>query len=279
MKKIFKVSLSVLVFALILSLSAVNCFAKSGLTLAEGVTVDKGDTVTYTLYLADCESSVTAMDAMLFYDDEYLELDKESVDFHDLVGVIRNVDLEGSISFVFSAISNPVDFSKRTPVISADFKVKKGGESAIKYFVKDLDCGSVTDSAPAKEFTLTCDYVAHNADGDKKYEELTPVLLDDKEKIDSYQGSFVNYEDGKGEQNGADANHSAVTGAPQDVVDVTQNSASEPNNNTTVIITVAVIVIVLVIGIVLILRKVFANDNGEEENPDEDAVEESDENE
>ena len=37
--------------------------------------------------------------------------------------------------------------------------------------------------------------------------------------------------------------------------------------------------IVLVIGIVLILRKVFANDNGEEENPDEDAVEESDENE
>ena len=279
MKKFIKVSFSVLAVALILSLSVISCFAKGGLTLAKDVTADKGDTVTYTLYLADCESPVTDMDAMLFYDDEYLELDKESVDFHDLIGVIRNVDLDGCITFVFSAINNPVDFSKRTPIISANFKVKKGGKSAVKYFVKDLDCGTVTDNAPAKEFTFTCDYVVHTDDGDKKSEKLTPVLLDDKDKIDAYQGDFVNYEDGKGEQNGAGENHSAVTGAPQDVVDVTKNSGSEPKSNTTIIITVAVIVIALAVGIVLILRKVFSNDNVEEENTDEEAVEESDENE
>lgn len=279
MKKILKASLTVLAVSLVLSLSVISCFAESALTLAKDVTVQKGDTVTYTLYLADCKSPVTAMDAMLFYDSEYLELDKDSVDFHDLVGVIRNVDLEDCITFVFSAISKPVDFSKRTPIVSADFKVKKGGESAVKYFFKDLDCGSITDSASAKEFTFSCDYTVHTADGDKKTENLTPVLLDDKEKIDTYQGDFVNYEDGKGEQNGTDKNHTAVTGSPKDVVDVTKASSSEPNNNTTIIITVAVTVIVLTIGIVMILRKVFANDNGEQEDSAEKAVEESDENE
>lgn len=279
MKKILKVSFAILAVSLILSLSVISTFAKGTLTLAKDVTAEKGETVTYTLYLADCESPVTDMVANLFYDSEYLELDKDSVDFHDLLGVNRNLDIDGGIPFTFNAISSPIDFSKKTPVISADFKVLKEGESAVKYFVTDLDCGSVTDSAPAKEFTFSCDYVVHSADGDKKSENLTPVLLDDKEKIDDYQGDFVNYEDGKGEQNGADNNHTAVTGNPKDVVDVTKASSTEPNNNTTIIITVAVIVIVLVIGIVMILRKVFAGDNGEEESFDEIIEEKTDENE
>lgn len=279
MKKFIKISFSILTVALILSVSVFNCFAKGGLTLADGVTADKGETVTYTLYLADCESSVSDMNASLFYDSEYLELNKDSVDFHDLVGVNRNVDMDGCISFVFSAISKPIDFSKRTPVISADFKVKKEGDSAVKYFVTDLDCGSVSDSAPAKEFTFSCDYVVHSSSGDKKSENLTPVLLDDKEKIDTYQGDFVNYGDGKGEQDGAGNDHTAVTGNPQGVIDVSKGSSDGQSDNTTIIITVAVIVLALVIGIIMVLRKVFSGDNDENEESDEEIVEESDENE
>lgn len=279
MKKFIKISSSLLAVVIVLSASVFNCFAKGGLTLADGVTADKGDTVTYTLYLADCESPVTDMNAALFYESEYLELDKDSVDFHGIIGVNRNVDTDGCISFLFSAINKPVDFSKRTPVISADFKVKKEGQSAVKYFVTDLDCGSVEDSAPVKEYTFSCDYVVHSSNGDKNAENLTPVLMADKDKIDTYQGDFVNYEDGKGEQDGAGNEHTAVTGNPKDVVDVQKGDNDEQNDNTTIIIYVAVIVIVLIIAIILILRKAFDNDKAENEDNAEDSVEETEENE
>ncbi|MCR5652332.1 MAG: hypothetical protein K6F88_00865, partial [Ruminococcus sp.] len=233
MKNVLKICLSALTVMLILSLSIIYCFAKGVLAL-DGISVGYNDTVTYTLYLADCEKPVTDMAAYLFYDSEYLELDRDSVDFHDLVGVNRNVNIDGYIPFNFSAVSSPVDFSERTPVISADFKVIKEGASSIQYFVSELDCGSSTDSSVVKEFTFTCDYVDHTVDGDEITEDAVPVILDNQEKIDEYQGGFINYADGKGEQEKSGGNHIAVKG--NEIIDFTKDS----DNNTTIFITAAV---------------------------------------
>ena len=260
MKKVLKLSVCAFAAVLIILLSIFNCFAKGALLLDNEVSVGYNDTVTYTLYLADCEEPVTDMVAYLFFDSEYLELDKDSVDFHDLIGVNRNLDIDGYIPFNFSTISSPVDFSEKKPVISADFKVIKEGNCSIQYFIGDMDCGKVEDNHSVKEFTLSCDYVVHSVDGDETYENATPVILDDQEKMDEYQGAFINYADGKGEQAEAGDNHVAVTGVNDEVVDVTKGS----DNNTPIIITVAVIVLVLVVVIITILRKTFGSDDDED---------------
>ena len=266
MKKVLKFFLSAFAVILIISFSLINCFAKGALVLDDGVSVGYNDTVTYTLYLADCEKPVVDMVAYLFYDSEYLELDKDSVDFHDLIGVNRNLDIDGYIPFNFSTISSPVDFSERKPVITVDFKVIKEGESSIQYFIGDLDCGKVEDTASVREFTLSCDYVVHSANGDNTVGNATPVILDNQDKMNEYQGSFINYADGKGNQDKSGENHIAVTGVPEEVVDVTKDS----NNNTPIIITVAVIVIVLVVVILTILRKAFNSDDDTEEDDNEE---------
>lgn len=274
MKKVLKICFSILAVALIISFSVINCFAKGNLFLDSGVSVPLGDTVTYTLYLADCEEPVTDMVANLFYDSEYLELDKDSLDFHDLVGVARNVDIDGSIPFSFSTLGSPVDFSEKKAVVSADFKVLKDGESAIKYFITDLDCGGTVDNASVKQFTFTCDYVIHTADGDVAKESMVPRLLDDESKLNEYQGDFINYVDGKGEQAGYADDHIAVTGEGE-VIDVSKGDTSE-NNNSTIIITVAVIVIILVAVIIVVLRRVFApNENTENEDDNDETDTES----
>ncbi len=275
MKKGFKIFVSLTAVLLIISISVFSCFAKGVLAL-DGVSVGYMDTVTYTLYLSDCEKPVSDMVANLFYDSEYLELDKDSVDFHDLVGVARNVDLDGSIPFSFSTISSPVDFSKKTPVISADFKVKKEGTTSIQYFVTDLDCIDDNDTVTIKEYTFTCDYVAHGTDGDEATENAVPVLLDNQDKIDEYQGGFVNYADGQGKQVKSGGNHVAVTGA--EIIDVSKGDATGSDNNTTIMITVAVIVIVLVVIILVILRKTFGSADSSENKETEEKEDEKSEN-
>ena len=261
MKRILNICVTSLTVMLILSLSFYNCFAKGALTLDKGVSVACKDTLTYTLYLADCEKPVTDMAAYLFYDSCYLKLDRDSVDFHDLAGVNRNLNLDGVIPFNFSTIGAPVDFSLKTPVVSVDFEVIKEGVSSIQYFISDLDCGDINDSVSVSEFTLSCDYVVHSSNGDKAIEDLTPVILDNKDKIDEYQGGFINYADGKGKQDSHSGSHIAVTGAADSgVVDVTRDS----DGNSTIIITAAVIVIILVVIMLLILRRALNSDNKSE---------------
>lgn len=260
MKNTLKTLISIAAVMLILTLSVVSSFAAESLTLDNDVNVACGDTVTYTLYVSDCEEPVTDMVAYVFYDSEYLELDKDSVSFHDLIAVNRNVNLDGYIPFNFS-ISSPVDFSKRTPVFSADFKAKKEGTSSLKYFIGDMHCGDPKDNKTVKEYTFTCDYVVHSADGDVAVESVTPVILDDQSKLDEYQGDFVNYADGKGEQDGGGENHIAVKG--NDVIDVTKGDAED--NNSTIIITVILLLIILVVALLLVVRRIMSRSNEDEE--------------
>lgn len=277
MKKAIKYSVSVFAVVLIILLSVFNCFAKGTLTLDKDVSAKVGDTVTYTLYLADCEKPIADMVAHIFYDADYLALDKDSVDFHDLIGVNRNVDLDGHIPFNYSTLSAPVDFSEKTPIFSADFKVKKEGTSSIQYFFGEMDSVDTAGSESVRKFTLTCDYTIHSSNGDKTVENATPVVLDDQDKLNEYQGAFVNYADGKGEQDDKGDNHIAVTGVPDEgVIDVTKGAS---NNNTTIIITVAVIVIFLVIIILVVLKRAFGTKSSDDEETDaeEDENEEDEE--
>lgn len=276
MKRVLKSAFSFAVIVILIVLSVFSSFAKGTCLVDNEVTVGYKDTFTYTFYLSDCEKPVVDMVAHIFYDSEYLKLDEDSVDFHDLVGVSRNLNISGHIPFTFCAISNPVDFSKKKPVVSLDFKVIKEGKASVQYFISDLDCGTIENNSPAKKFKFTCDYNVHSTDGDELHENMTPVLVEDKDKLNEYQGAFVNYSDGKGEQ--ADSNkkssktssdkknketnkeHIAVTGETQaDVIDVKKD---KPVDNTTIIIAVSVIVLILVIAIITVLRRVFNAEPG-----------------
>lgn len=280
--KILKRSISLIAVIIILSLSLLTCFAKGATVVDNEITVGYKDTFTYTFCLSNCEKPVIDMMAHLYYDSAYLQLDEDSVSFHNLTGVNSNTSIDGQIHFSFSAMSEPVDFSKKTPVISADFKVIKEGKTDIQYFVTDLDCGTADKSQPVKKFKFTCDYVVHSTDGDETYKNHTPVLLSDKTQMDENQGGFINYADGKGEQVKSDKKtdskkHIAVTGettTQSEVLEVTKDDDSK-NNNMTIIITVAIIVLVLIIAIIGVLRRVFGSESQKVETTDKEEVDEN----
>ena len=73
-----------------------NTSAADQLTL-NGVNVDKGDLVTYTLYLSDVMDPVVGFELRLFYDETKLEYQKGSLHFDNFDVVIYNENIPGRI--------------------------------------------------------------------------------------------------------------------------------------------------------------------------------------
>lgn len=254
MKKLFKISFSAVLAAMFLSLSMVTVFAAKGeLTINEDAVTKKGDTVTFTLNMGDCTEKLEGLQMQLMYDGEYLEVDEDSLAFPTMSGVVSNAKLDDIILFTWTDVVKLADFTKTSPLVTVDFKVKKAGDTAITYFITEMYGSDVTY---LKSFTLTNDIAVN---GENVVEGATPLINGNGMLRNQYQGSFVNYADGKGEQNGSGENHIAVTGvtnapsASGDAVDVSQGE----DNTMTIITVVSIIIIVLAIIAALILRRHF----------------------
>ena len=258
MKKFLKTLTSLCMVAFIIAVSAVSGFAESSLTLNGIDGVQKGDKVSYSLYLGDCKDEVVGFHMYIYYDKEYLSVDEDSLSFNDLDGqVVYNAKSDDGIIFNYSNVSTPADFSAEKLFASVDFKVLKGGKTDISFFISEL---YGMDMTYLKEYSFTYDLAVN---GKEKINHQPPVVTNHKEFIDKNQGAFINYVDGKGEKNGKKTQNgqretilgSTAKPTQLQVQDVTKD---ESKDLTKIIVPVVVALLVLAIVGVIILRKALS---------------------
>lgn len=259
--------------ALMLSfMTSISAFAADDeLTVNSDAKVKVGDKIKYTLYLSDTKEDIIGFELRMFYDHNYLELDKDSVNYGKFDGVIHNLNLEDKIPINWTNISTPVSFASKAEFLSMEFKVVKGGETEISQFVSEMYGDDMTY---LKSYKWTYDITVNDKTIVK---DQTPVISDDAQTLEKNQGSFVNYIDGMGEENTPNKNnHSAVVGGTQiatEYVDVTRYEnvpASGSFNMMPIIVIVAVVVVVgAIIAILIIKRRDDAKISAENDNNSE----------
>lgn len=227
------------------------------LVINEEASADVGDVVTYTLYLRDATEPIVGFDLRLFYDFEYLEYQKSSLKFEKFDVVIYNEEMEGKIPMNCSSLENKPSFAEKGQFVSASFKVKKAGNAGITYFFTDL-YGDNLDYL--KSYTFTYDLTA----GDKALlKDATPPVNADEAAVQNNQGDFINYADGKGEENSplkGDDHVSIGSAVIKKVVEVTrevdvasENQGGSIFNSTWFIVIVGLVVVVAVNAAVIIV--------------------------
>ena len=257
---------SILIAAMIILTSTSTAFAEDTLKInGSDKTANKGDTIKFTLNLADTREDIIGFELRVFYDSEKLELVKGSVTSDTFDNLFYNEEKKGKIPLNWTDFNNPVNCSKKTPFFSCDFKVLDGGEATFTYFVTELYGNDMTY---LKSYTWTYDVTDGNeaivSDG------VLPIT-DDEETLNNRQSHFINYVDGKGEENSPNKdNHESVVGKQhstqiqQDVVDVTRyedvngGSGSKNSGNSPllfVFIGIPVLIVLIIVAIVLANRK------------------------
>lgn len=233
--------------------------ADNELTVNSDAKVKVGDKIKYTLYLSDTKEDIIGFELRMFYDHNYLELDKDSINYGKFDGVIHNLNIEDKIPINWTNISTPVSFANKAEFLSMEFKVVKGGETEISQFVTEMYGDDMTY---LKSYKWSYDITVNDKTIVK---DQTPVISDDKQTLENNQGSFINYVDGMGEENTPNKdNHQAVVGSvpgtqiATQYVDVTryENVTSDGSfNMMPIIVIVAIVVIVGAIVAILIIKK------------------------
>lgn len=258
MLKKFKTAIAYCSAMLMIVAATMSANAANEVTINDSANVAVGDTFTYSMFISDAQSGIMGMQAYVFYDTDYLEIDTSSISFETLNGVIYNGNLDGYMTFNFSDINNYADFSSRSQLVSMNFKVTKAGNTNVRYFIKEMyDSNMVTLSA----YTITYDIV---------YNEKTivsdqiPVVEDSEKYINHYQGNFTNYLDGKGDDNTNEkSDHKAVIGEKTTMVpqnnqndnqytDVTKNGSG--SSVTTIVIVCGCVLLAAAIAGVMYFR-------------------------
>lgn len=252
---------SVLMLSLMTSMTVFA--ADNELTVNSDAKVKVGDKIKYTLYLSDTKEDIIGFELRMFYDHNYLELDKDSMNYGKFDGVIHNLNIEDKIPINWTNISTPISFANKAEFLSMEFKVVKGGETEISQFVTEMYGDDMTY---LKSYKWSYDITVND---NSIVKDQTPVISDDKQTLENNQGSFINYVDGMGEENTPNKdNHQAVVGSVPgtqiatqyvDVTryeDVTSNGSSNGSfNMMPIIVIVAIVVIVGAIVAILIIKK------------------------
>lgn len=248
---------SVLMLSLMTSMTVFA--ADNELTVNSDAKVKVGDKIKYTLYLSDTKEDIIGFELRMFYDHNYLELDKDSMNYGKFDGVIHNLNIEDKIPINWTNISTPISFANKAEFLSMEFKVVKGGETEISQFVTEMYGDDMTY---LKSYKWSYDITVNDKTIVK---DQTPVISDDKQTLENNQGSFINYVDGMGEENTPNKdNHQAVVGSvpgtqiATQYVDVTryENVTSDGSfNMMPIIVIVAIVVIVGAIVAILIIKK------------------------
>ena len=233
--------------------------ADNEFTVNSDAKVKVGDKIKYTLYLSDTKEDIIGFELRMFYDHNYLELDKDSINYGKFDGVIHNLNIEDKIPINWTNISTPISFANKAEFLSMEFKVVKGGETEISQFVTEMYGDDMTY---LKSYKWSYDITVNDKTIVK---DQTPVISDDKQTLENNQGSFINYIDGMGEENTPNKdNHQAVVGSvpgtqiATQYVDVTRYENVTSNgsfNMMPIIVIVAIVVIVGAIVAILIIKK------------------------
>ena len=167
MSKKIKNMLSIL-FVAVLTVSAF-CIpasaAEDDLTISistdekDSVTAKVGDTVKYAIYMTDTKEEVIGAAMSFFYNDEYLKLNADSINCESFKNAIGNPKLKNFYTFTWTDVQNPVKLNGDKALVSAEFKVLKGGKTDLSYFISDMSCWIILNTAvissPVSEKLIT----------------------------------------------------------------------------------------------------------------------------
>lgn len=253
--RLIKISAAFTMMLVIFAAMSTTVFAAEDLTVNGKAKVSEGETITYTMNLADCEVPIIGLQMYLKYDSSKLEYVDESLQFENFDGVIFNPNLENTIAITWTNVTQPSDFAKKAQFLTLKFKAIGSGDTNITYYISHMygdDMGYI------KNYTFTSDLAPENGEAVK---DESPIVESDEAFITKYHGSFMNYDDSMGDNSPNKGSHQVIksTQVVTKVVDATRYEDVESNNEgsstTTILIIVAVVIIALAVVAVLIVKK------------------------
>lgn len=227
----------------------------------DSVTAKVGDTVKYAVYMTQTKEEVIGVQMSFFYYDAYLKMNADSVKCESFPNSVGNTALKNYYIFTWTDVQNPVTLNADKALVSAEFKVLKGGETDLSYFISDIYGDDMTY---LKSYKITCKLWVN---GEEVKKDVVPIVDEKNANENKLQGDFVNYVDGMGEENTPNKDdHKSVivekryitTQEKTSVVDVTkvvESSTNGSGSTTTIIIIVAIVVVLLAAGAIIFVKK------------------------
>lgn len=163
-----------------------------------------GDKVKYVLYLSDTEEEIEGFEMNLNFDPSYLKTDSDKINFPKADNVVKNI-VKGEVFLNWTNIFSKLNFSKKEEFLDIEFTVLKPGETDVTKFIKEIYGDDMTY---IKKFKWTYDLKINDKTVIK---DEAPLITDDEELVKNYQGAYINYVDGMGENSPNAENHEAVT--------------------------------------------------------------------
>ncbi len=202
MKKILRITTALmLVMMMLFATSAIGVSAAEDALDVDGrVSYAVGDTMTYTFYMADTTESLWGVQMYVKYDPAYLKLNSDTIEYPNLKGsVVYNDttpsgDADGFI-FTYVDVSGKTNFDTKKVFFKLDFEVLKAGKTDITYIIEEMYGQDLTY---LKQYSLTVEY---SENGTVIKDNVPPVINKDPEFVADHNGQFINYEDGKGQDN------------------------------------------------------------------------------
>lgn len=233
-----------------------TAFAAEELNVNSAITVEKGDTLTFNINLSECDKKIVGLQMYLNYDNSKLKYVDNSLKFEKFDGVVYNAELDNQIAILWTNVMEEVDFSKQASFLSVQFEVIGTGETSISQYVSHMyDIDMVTLS----NYNFTYDY---STGEENSVTGKQAVITTDENFLNTHTGSFVNYDDGMGDNSPNKDTHKEIKGSEivTKVIEATHYEVVNGNgpsggSGTTVLIIVAVAVIVLAIIAVVIVKK------------------------
>ena len=205
MKKFLSIITVTCVLTSMLIVSAVSAGATGQLVINKKAKANVGDKVKYILYLADTEEEIEGFEMNLNFDPEYLETNYDSIKLPKIDSAMKNI-VKGEVFLNWTNVFKKLNFSEKQEFLDIEFTVKKAGNTDITKFIKEIYGDDMTY---LKSYTWTYDLVIND---DTVIKDEPPLITTDEKLISQYQGSYINYVDGKGEKNSPEeGDHQAVT--------------------------------------------------------------------
>ena len=205
MKKFLSIITVTCVLTSMLIVSAVSAGATGQLVINKKAKANVGDKVKYILYLADTDEEIEGFEMNLNFDPEYLETNNDSIKLLKIDSAMKNI-VKGEVFLNWTNVFKKLNFSDKQEFLDIEFTVKKAGNTDITKFIKEIYGDDMTY---LKSYTWTYDLVIND---DTVIKDEPPLITTDEKLISQYQGSYINYVDGKGEKNSPEeGDHQAVT--------------------------------------------------------------------
>ena len=241
----FIVIFSTLIFCI--PTSAVEDNLKINITYNENnsIRAKVGDIIKYSICMSDVTEDVLGVKINGFYDSEYLSIVQNSFTTDAFSNYDTSTGTNNCYTLQWTDVQNLAKIDPNTPLFTIEFKVEKNGETDLSYFITDM---YGEDMTYLKSYTITCNV---SVNGNEEEKNLTPIVNPDCVNDSSFQGSFMNYIDGMGD------NKSSIAETQfKHVTKVTGNMLGSGGDYTYANIIVAGTIILLIMAIIIVILKI-----------------------